>query len=636
MGHLPFKEFFMSLNKNQKIILLRLSVAAVFFAAGEFFAFSVNGFSLHYIVILLFLIAYVTAGFDTIKNAVKNILHGQVFDESFLMAVATIGALALKQFDEAAAVMIFFLLGTFFENFAVSRSRDSISRLMDIKPDYANLLYKDHEEKVSPYDVAPGEIIIVRPGEKIPLDGIVTEGSSSVDTSALTGEPIPKDVFPGDEVISGCINKNGLLKIKVTNTYKDSTVSRILEMTEKASDRKAPYEKFITRFARYYTPFVLAAALVVAFLPSLLFPDQVLTDWIYRALIFIMISCPCALVVSVPLTFFGGISKAAASGILVKGGNYLEALSKMEIAIFDKTGTLTSGDFSVSYAKALHMDSFRLLELAAHAENYSNHPIALSIKKAYGRTLDTDRIKNVEEVPGKGIIAVIDDRPLYAGNENMMNSKGFFDLPEDESCSLVHLAFEEEYLGYIAVCDTIKDDAEETIRRMKSAGVKKTVMLTGDRREVADEVARKTGIDEVKSDLLPGGKVAVTEKMISVNKAKKGGKVAFIGDGINDAPVIARADIGISMGNIGSAAAMEASDIIIMDDRLSSLYKAILISKKTISVAKENVIFSLAVKVVILVLGAFGIVSMWSAVFADVGVLLIAVLNAFRSMRGSA
>jgi len=636
MGHLPFKEFFMSLNKNQKIILLRLSVAAVFFAAGEFFAFSVNGFSLHYIVILLFLIAYVTAGFDTIKNAVKNILHGQVFDESFLMAVATIGALALKQFDEAAAVMIFFLLGTFFENFAVSRSRDSISRLMDIKPDYANLLYKDHEEKVSPYDVAPGEIIIVRPGEKIPLDGIVTEGSSSVDTSALTGEPIPKDVFPGDEVISGCINKNGLLKIKVTNTYEDSTVSRILEMTEKASGRKAPYEKFITRFARYYTPFVLAAALLVAFLPPLLFRDQVLTEWIYRALIFIMISCPCALVVSVPLTFFGGISRAAGSGILVKGGNYLEALSKMEIAIFDKTGTLTSGDFSVSYAKALHMDSFRLLELAAHAENYSNHPIALSIKKAYGRTLDTDRIKNVEEVPGKGIIAVIDDRPLYAGNENMMNSKGFFDLPEDESCSLVHLAFEEEYLGYIAVCDTIKDDAEETIRRMKSAGVKKTVMLTGDRREVADEVARKTGIDEVKSDLLPGGKVAVTEKMISVNKAKKGGKVAFIGDGINDAPVIARADIGISMGNIGSAAAMEASDIIIMDDRLSSLYKAILISKKTISVAKENVIFSLAVKVVILVLGAFGIVSMWSAVFADVGVLLIAVLNAFRSMRGSA
>lgn len=636
MGHLPFKEFFMSLNKNQKIILLRLSAAVVFFAAGEFFAFSVNGFSIHYIVILFFLIAYVTAGFDTIKNAVKNILHGQFFDESFLMTVATMGALILKQFDEAAAVMIFFLLGTFFENFAISRSRGSISRLMDIKPDYANLLYKDHEEKVSPYDVAPGRIIIVRPGEKIPLDGIVTEGSSSVDTSALTGEPIPKDVFPGDEVISGCINKNGLLKIKVTNTYEDSTVSRILEMTEKASGRKAPYEKFITRFARYYTPFVLAAALLVAFLPPLLFRDQVLTEWIYRALIFIMISCPCALVVSVPLTFFGGISRAAGSGILVKGGNYLEALSKMEIAIFDKTGTLTSGDFSVSYAKALHMDSFRLLELAAHAENYSNHPIALSIKKAYGRTLDTDRIKNVEEVPGKGIIAVIDDRPLYAGNENMMNSKGFFDLPEDESCSLVHLAFEEEYLGYIAVCDTIKDDAEETIRRMKSAGVKKTVMLTGDRREVADEVARKTGIDEVKSDLLPGGKVAVTEKMISVNKAKKGGKVAFIGDGINDAPVIARADIGISMGNIGSAAAMEASDIIIMDDRLSSLYKAILISKKTISVAKENVIFSLAVKVVILALGAFGIVSMWSAVFADVGVLLIAVLNAFRSMRGSA
>ena len=625
----------MSLTKDQKIILLRLSAAAVFFVTGEFFALFGNGFSVHYIALVLFLIAYIAAGFDTILNAVKNILHGQVFDESFLMTVATMGALALKQFDEAAAVMIFFLLGTFFENFAVSRSRDSISRLMDIKSDYANLLYNDHEEKVSPYDVPPGGVIIVRPGEKIPLDGIVTEGSSSVDTSALTGEPIPKDVFPGDEVISGCINKNGLLQIKVTNTYEDSTVSRILEMTEKASDRKAPYEKFITRFARYYTPFVLAAALFVAFLPPLLFPDQVLTDWIYRALIFIMISCPCALVVSVPLTFFGGISKAATSGILVKGGNYLEALSKMEIAVFDKTGTLTSGDFSVSYAKALHMDSFRLLELAAHAENYSTHPIALSIKKAYGRTLDTDRIKNVEEIPGKGIIAVIDDKSLYAGNENMMNSKGFFDLPEDESCSLVHLAFEEEYLGYIAVCDTIKEDAKETIRRIKEAGVKKTVMLTGDRREAADEVARKTGIDEVFSDLLPGGKVALAEKMISMNKAKKGGKVAFIGDGINDAPVIARADIGISMGNMGSAAAMEASDIIIMDDRLSSLYKAILISKKTLSVAKENVVFSLAVKGVILVLGALGIASMWSAVFADVGVLLIAVLNALRSMRGS-
>lgn len=635
MGHPPFKEYFMSLTKDQKIILLRLSAATVFFVTGEFFALFGNGFSVHYIALVLFLIAYIAAGFDTILNAVKNILHGQIFDESFLMTVATMGALALKQFDEAAAVMIFFLLGTFFENFAVSRSRDSISRLMDIKPDYANLLYNDHEEKVSPYDVAPGGVIIVRPGEKIPLDGIVTEGSSSVDTSALTGEPIPKDVFPGDEVISGCINKNGLLQIKVTNTYEDSTVSRILEMTEKASDRKAPYEKFITRFARYYTPFVLAAALFVAFLPPLLFPDQVLTDWIYRALIFIMISCPCALVVSVPLTFFGGISKAATSGILVKGGNYLEALSKMEIAVFDKTGTLTSGDFSVSYAKALHMDSFRLLELAAHAENYSNHPIALSIKKAYGRTLDTGRIKNVEEVPGKGIIAVIDDRLLYAGNENMMNSKGFFDLPKDESCSLVHLAFEEEYLGYIAVCDTIKEDAKETIRRIKEAGVKKTVMLTGDRREAADEVARKTGIDEVFSDLLPGGKVALAEKMISMNKAKKGGKVAFIGDGINDAPVIARADIGISMGNMGSAAAMEASDIIIMDDRLSSLYKAILISKKTLSVAKENVVFSLAVKGVILVLGALGIASMWSAVFADVGVLLIAVLNALRSMRGS-
>jgi len=579
--------------------------------------------------------AYVTAGFDTVINAVKNILHGQVFDENFLMTIATIGALALKQFDEAAAVMIFFLLGTFFENFAVSRSRDSISRLMDIKPNYANLLCEDHEEKVTPYDVAPGRIIIVRPGEKIPLDGIVTEGSSSVDTSALTGESIPKDVFPGDEVVNGCINRNGLLKIKVTDTYEDSTVSRILEMTEKAADRKAPYEKFITRFARYYTPFILFAALVVVFLPPLLFPNQIFTDWVYRALIFIMISCPCALVVSVPLTFFGGISKAAGSGILVKGGNYLEALSKIEIAIFDKTGTLTSGDFSVSYAKALHMDSFKLLELAAHAENYSNHPIALSIKKAYGKKLDTERIEDVKEVPGKGMIALIDDRLLYVGNENMMNSKGFFDLPEDESCSLVHLAFEEEYLGYIAVCDTIKEDAEETIRRIKDAGIKKTVMLTGDRREVADEVAKKTGIDEVKSDLLPGGKVAVAEKMISVNRAKKGGKVAFIGDGINDAPVIARADIGISMGNMGSAAAMEASDIIIMDDRLSSLYKAILISKKTLSVAKQNVVFSLAVKGVLLVLGAFGIASMWSAVFADVGVLLIAVLNALRSMRGN-
>jgi len=625
----------MSLNKSQKKIILLISAASLFFAAGEFFAFFGNDFLRHYISLTLFLMAYVTAGFDTVINAVKNILHGQVFDERFLMTIATIGALALKQFDEAAAVMIFFLLGTFFENFAVSRSRDSISRLMDIKPNYANLLCEDHEEKVTPYDVAPGRIIIVRPGEKIPLDGIVTEGSSSVDTSALTGESIPKDVFPGDEVVNGCINRNGLLKIKVTDTYEDSTVSRILEMTEKAADRKAPYEKFITRFARYYTPFILFAALVVVFLPPLLFPNQIFTDWVYRALIFIMISCPCALVVSVPLTFFGGISKAAGSGILVKGGNYLEALSKIEIAIFDKTGTLTSGDFSVSYAKALHMDSFKLLELAAHAENYSNHPIALSIKKAYGKTLDTERIEDVKEVPGKGMIALIDDRLLYVGNENMMNSKGFFDLPEDESCSLVHLAFEEEYLGYIAVYDTIKEDAEETIRRIKDAGIKKTVMLTGDRREVADEVAKKTGIDEVKSDLLPGGKVAVAEKMISVNRAKKGGKVAFIGDGINDAPVIARADIGISMGNMGSAAAMEASDIIIMDDRLSSLYKAILISKKTLSVAKQNVVFSLAVKGVLLVLGAFGIASMWSAVFADVGVLLIAVLNALRSMRGN-
>ncbi|HPR23972.1 MAG TPA: heavy metal translocating P-type ATPase [Bacillota bacterium] len=625
----------MSLNKSQKKIILLISAASLFFAAGEFFAFFGNDFLRHYISLTLFLMAYVTAGFDTVINAVKNILHGQVFDENFLMTIATIGALALKQFDEAAAVMIFFLLGTFFENFAVSRSRDSISRLMDIKPNYANLLCEDHEEKVTPYDVAPGRIIIVRPGEKIPLDGIVTEGSSSVDTSALTGESIPKDVFPGDEVVNGCINRNGLLKIKVTDTYEDSTVSRILEMTEKAADRKAPYEKFITRFARYYTPFILFAALVVVFLPPLLFPNQIFTDWVYRALIFIMISCPCALVVSVPLTFFGGISKAAGSGILVKGGNYLEALSKIEIAIFDKTGTLTSGDFSVSYAKALHMDSFKLLELAAHAENYSNHPIALSIKKAYGKTLDTERIEDVKEVPGKGMIALIDDRLLYVGNENMMNSKGFFDLPEDESCSLVHLAFEEEYLGYIAVYDTIKEDAEETIRRIKDAGIKKTVMLTGDRREVADEVAKKTGIDEVKSDLLPGGKVAVAEKMISVNRAKKGGKVAFIGDGINDAPVIARADIGISMGNMGSAAAMEASDIIIMDDRLSSLYKAILISKKTLSVAKQNVVFSLAVKGVLLVLGAFGIASMWSAVFADVGVLLIAVLNALRSMRGN-
>ena len=608
------------MDKKKKKKLICIIVAAVLLAAGIIIKHTIGGPA----VIVLLIPAYVIVGYGPIIKATKNISHGQIFDENFLMAIATVGAIALGEYDEAVAVMLFYQIGEFFEDYAVDKSRKSVAALMDIRPDFAVVLKDGKEETVDPYDVNIGDTVLVKPGEKIPLDGTVIEGNSSVDTSSLTGEALPRDVEAGDEVISGCINLSGVIKIKVTSMFEESTVSKILEMVENASSRKAPVENFITKFAKYYTPVVVFSAVALAIIPPLVIDDATFSTWIYRALLFLVVSCPCALVISIPMSFFSGIGAASARGVLVKGGNYLQILSKVNTVIFDKTGTLTTGKFKVDKICGDNPDE--LLALAAACEQYSNHPIAVSIKEAYKGDIYT--ADDVQEIAGRGIKAVIDGKEVYAGNAKLMHELNISNLPEVTGTTLVHLAYSDKYLGYISVTDTIKEDTAEGLKALKDIGVTDLVMLTGDNRETAEKVAEQAGITEVHANLLPEDKVAIAEQIID-----KGRITAFVGDGVNDAPVLARVDAGIAMGGLGSAAAMEAADVVIMDDNPKKISLAIRIGRKTVRLAKENIWFALIVKLLVLVLGALGLVNMWAAVFADVGVAVIAIANSMRALR---
>ena len=608
------------MDKKKKKKLICIIVAAVLLAAGIIIKHTIGGLA----VIVLLIPAYVIVGYGPIIKAAKNISHGQIFDENFLMAIATVGAIALGEYDEAVAVMLFYQIGEFFEDYAVDKSRKSVAALMDIRPDFAVVLKDGKEETVDPYDVNIGDTVLVKPGEKIPLDGTVIEGNSSVDTSSLTGEALPKDVETGDEVISGCINLSGVIKIKVTSMFEESTVSKILEMVENASSRKAPVENFITKFAKYYTPVVVFSAVALAIIPPLVIADATFSTWIYRALLFLVVSCPCALVISIPMSFFSGIGAASARGVLVKGGNYLQILSKVNTVIFDKTGTLTTGKFKVDKICGDNPDE--LLALAAACEQYSNHPIAVSIKEAYKGDIYT--ADDVQEIAGRGIKATIDGKEVYAGNAKLMHELNISNLPEVTGTTLVHLAYSDKYLGYISVTDTIKEDTAEGLKALKDIGVTDLVMLTGDNRETAEKVAEQAGITEVHANLLPEDKVAIAEQILD-----KGRIAAFVGDGVNDAPVLARVDAGIAMGGLGSAAAMEAADVVIMDDNPKKISLAIRIGRKTVRLAKENIWFALIIKLLVLVLGALGLVNMWAAVFADVGVAVIAIANSMRALR---
>lgn len=579
----------------------------------------------------LFIISYLVVGFEILKKAVRNIFRGKVFDENFLMAVATIGAFAIGEFPEAVAVMLFYQVGELFQSYAVDKSRKSIASLMDIRPDYANIEKDGKIEKVDPDEVKIGDIIIVKTGEKIPLDGVVVEGTSSLDTMALTGESVPRVVKTEDEVLSGCINKDGLLKIRVTKEFGESTVSKILDLVENASSKKSKSENFITKFAKYYTPTVVIIAVLLAFIPPIILKDfSTFSVWLYRALSFLVVSCPCALVISIPLSFFGGIGGASKMGILIKGSNYLEALANTETVVFDKTGTLTEGIFEVQdiYAEGIEKDE--LLRIVAHAENYSNHPIAKSVKKAYNKEIDENIIKNPQELSGKGIWAKIDEKDILVGNEKLMVEEEIDFKKCDEVGTILYVAIDKKYVGYVLIADKIKQDSSKTIRELKTMNIKETVMLTGDKKEVGEYVAKKLNIDKVYTELLPGGKVEKVEELLKQKSEK--GKLVFIGDGINDAPVLTIADIGVAMGGLGSDAAIEAADIVIMTDETSKISKAINLSKKTMRIVSENIIFAIFVKIAVLVLTAFGASTMWEAVFADVGVSVIAIINALRML----
>lgn len=580
---------------------------------------------------ILYILAYAMVGIEIVIKAFKNIIKGKVFDENFLMAVATIGAFAIGELPEAVAVMLFYQVGELFQSYAVSKSRKSISNLMDIRPDFANVERNKDVEKVKPENVKIGEIIIIKPGEKVPLDGIVVEGNSSLDTKALTGESLPKDVKVNEEVLSGFINLNGVIKVKVTKEYGESTVSKILDLVENASNKKSKSENFITKFAKYYTPIVVITALILAIVPPLIIKDAVLSDWIYRALSFLVVSCPCALVISIPLSFFGGIGGASKMGVLIKGSNYLEALSNTEIVVFDKTGTLTKGVFEVQKVAPEGISKEELLEVTAYSEHYSNHPIAISIKNAYGREIDEEKIINTNEIPGFGIMAKIEDKEILVGNEKLMNENKISFSKCDSIGTILYVAIDKKYAGYIVIADKIKDDSKDTIKLLKKNNIKQTVMLTGDRKKVGEEVAKELGIDKVYTDLLPDGKVKKVEELLTSRVQK--GKLIFVGDGINDAPVLAISDIGVAMGGLGSDAAIEAADVVIMTDEPSKLVNAIKLSKRTMRIVKENIIFAIFVKVLVLVLSALGVATMWEAVFADVGVSIIAIINALRALR---
>ena len=583
------------------------------------------------VFLILYLIPYLIIGWDVLWRAVRNIAHGQVFDENFLMALATVGALAIGEYPEAVFVMLFYQVGELFQSYAVDQSRKSITALMDIRPDYANMEGPDGQlEQVDPEDVAVGDTIVIKAGERIPLDGVVLEGSSTVDTAALTGESLPRRVESGDDVISGCVNLSGLLKVRVTKAFEESTVAKILDLVENSASKKAKAENFITKFARYYTPIVVLAAVALAFLPPLLTSIQ-WVDSIQRALNFLVVSCPCALVISVPLSFFGGIGGASKDGILVKGGNYLEVLARTEIVVFDKTGTLTRGVFNVTAIHPDHCDQGQLLELAALAECWSDHPISRSLKEAYGREIDSSRVSSVEEVAGRGVKAVVDGHTICAGNDKLMEDIGVSWHPCHRVGTTVHVASDGVYLGHIVISDEVKPDAKEAVAALKAAGVRKTVMLTGDAQAVGEDVAKQLGLDEVHTQLLPADKVERVEELLKEVSPK--GALAFVGDGINDAPVLSRADIGIAMGGLGSDAAIEAADIVLMDDKPSKIAHAIRIARRTLSIVRQNIVFALAVKLLVLVLSAVGLVSMWAAVFADVGVSVIAILNAMRALK---
>ena len=578
--------------------------------------------------LLAFLVPYAVIGWDVLWKAVRNIAHGQVFDENFLMSIATVGAFATGEYPEAVFVMLFYQVGELFQSYAVGRSRQSIAQLMEIRPDYANLERDGKAEKVDPDEVAVGDVIVVKPGERVPLDGVVLEGHSTLDTAALTGESLPRPVREGDDVISGCVNQSGLLRVRVTKEFGESTVAKILDLVENASSKKARAENFITKFARVYTPCVVIAAVLLAVVPPLITGDW--SQWT-RALIFLVVSCPCALVISVPLSFFGGIGGASRNGILVKGGSYLETLAQTEIVVFDKTGTLTRGVFNVT---AIHPDKIseaELLELAAYAESYSDHPISRSILEAYDQSVDTARIGTVEELAGRGVRAVIDGRTVCVGNSKLMDELGVKWHPCHHVGTTVHVEVDGLYAGHLVISDEVKPDAAEAIRKIKELGVKKTVMLTGDAAAVGERVGKELGLDEVHAQLLPADKVERVEALLKEKSAK--GTLAFVGDGINDAPVLSRADVGIAMGGMGSDAAIEAADVVFMDDKPSKLADAIRIARKTCAIVRQNVVFALAVKLLVMVLGAFGVATMWEAVFADVGVSVIAILNAMRALR---
>lgn len=621
------------MTAKQKKVLYRIIISAVLLAAiwivSEFadMPWWLEG--------ILYLILYFVIGYDILRKAVKGILKGQVFDENFLMAIATIGAIGLKEFREGVAVMLFYQVGELFQSCAVGKSRKNIAALMDIRPDYANVMVDGNLEKVDPDDVEIGTEIIVNPGEKVPIDGVVTDGSSTLNTSALTGESVPREIACGDEIISGCINLTGVIKVRTTKEFGESTVSKILDMVENSSMKKSRSENFITRFAKYYTPIVCYSALALAILPPLVSliigvsPEW--QKWVIRALTFLVISCPCALVISIPLSFFGGIGCASTNGILVKGSNYLEALASTGYVVFDKTGTLTKGVFEVNGVFAENgFDSHELLEYAAYAENASSHPISLSLKNAYGNKIDADKVSGIEEIAGRGVSAVVDGRKVYAGNLKLMNKIGVQVINEHNDGTIVYVAVDDKYAGCIVISDVIKPTTKQAIEGLKNQNIK-TVMLTGDSKAVADRVAAEIGIDIVKSELLPADKVAEVEKLIENKNPKE--KVAFAGDGINDAPVLSRADIGIAMGALGSDAAIEAADVVLMDDDPAKISLAMRIAIKTLRIVKENIVFALAIKLVCLVLGALGIANMWIAIFADVGVMVIAVVNATRALR---
>ncbi len=605
--------------------IFRIIIAAIFFIAAI-----INIFNTEWLNIVLYLVSFIIVGGDVVIRALKNITKGKIFDENFLMTIATVGAMLISEYAEGIAVMLFYQIGELFQDLAVDKSRRSIADLMDIRPDYANVKNGENITQTDPNDVKVGDIIIIKAGERVPLDAMVIEGSSMMDTSALTGESVPQTVEVGNELLSGCININGVITAQVTKEYGESTASKILDLVENASSKKSHSEKFITRFARYYTPVVVILAALLAIIPPLVIKGETFSVWIYRALTFLVVSCPCALVLSVPLTFFNGIGGASKKGILVKGSNYLEALAKTEIIAFDKTGTLTKGVFNVQEINPEEISKEDLLELAAYAESYSNHPISKSIIAAYAKEIDNNKVVNVEEIPGHGVSAIVDVKEVLAGNARLMEKMNISFARVESIGTVVHVAVNKKYAGYILIADEIRDDSAQAIKEIKATNVKQTVMLTGDRKNVAEDVAAQLNIDRVYAELLPGDKVEKVEELLTQKSEK--GKLAFVGDGINDAPVLARADIGIAMGGLGSDAAIEAADIVLMTDEPSKIVTAMRIAKKTLAVSNENVIFAIGIKIAVLILSALGITSMWAAIFADVGVTILAVLNSFRAL----